>query len=216
MGVVRRFSRFAGFALVAIGVAGALLTWNLSDGLAGGLTTPWVLILGGKVVIVGTAAALGAWGRRHLGRTPSRSHLRRLFLTDAALLLAIATLSAGLTLTSPHVGHAGHAGHGTPGTARCAAEVGDSSVSVIIKPARIGTNDVALAGIPDGVLSVTLRWVHDLTDGGALTMQAVKSDSGAWTATGALPLAGSWQVTVAIRVDTFTERTGACSLTVGS
>ena len=58
------------------------------------------------------------------------------------------------------------------------------------------------------------RWVHALTEGGALTMDATKTDAGAWTATGALPLAGSWQVTVDVRVDTFTALSGSCSLTV--
>ena len=62
LGVLRRFSRLAGFALVAIAAAGAALTWNLSDGLAGGLTSPWMLILGGKVALVGAAAILGFAG----------------------------------------------------------------------------------------------------------------------------------------------------------
>ena len=60
--VVRRFSRLAAFALLGVGVAGAALAVNLSDGLAGGLTTPWVLVLAAKVALVGAAALLGAAG----------------------------------------------------------------------------------------------------------------------------------------------------------
>jgi hypothetical protein len=46
-------------------------------------------------------------------------------------------------------------------------------------------------------------------------MDATAGESG-WTASGVLPLAGPWQVTVDVRVDTFTAQTGACTVTVGS
>jgi len=212
-GVVRRFSLFAGFALGAIGVAGAALTWNLSDGLAGGLTTPWVLVLGAKVTLVGAAALLGAFGRRSLGATPSRSRLHRLFLVDAVLLVGVAALSAGLTLTSPHVGHPGHQGHGAAGSSRCAAVVGESSVSVILTPGRVGTNAILIGGIPEGMRSVGLRWSHELTEAGALPMEATEGTTG-WTATGALPLTGSWEVIVSVRVDTFSAVSGSCRVRV--
>ena len=213
--VLRRFSRLAGFALVAIAVAGAALTWNLSDGLAGGLTSPWMLVLGGKLALVGAAAILGFAGRRHLGGQPDRRRMLRLFLVDAAILTGVAILSSMLTLTSPHVGHVGHQGHGSTGSTRCAAVVGDRSVSVILAPGRVGTNTVAIGGVPTDVRSVTLSWTHDLTEGGALEMEA-KAGAAGWTATGVLPLAGAWQVTIGVRIDTFTQETGACSVTVGS
>jgi putative copper export protein len=208
--VVRRFSRLAGFALVAIAAAGAALTWNLSDGLAGGLASPWVVTLGGKLALVAGAALLGFAGRRHLSGRPDRRRLTRLFLVDAGVLIGVAVLSSLLTLTSPHVGHAGHE---TGGDARCVAIVGDRSVAVIATPGQTGTNEVLVGGIPTDVRSVTLRWVHDLTRGGSLTMEAVPVGS-TWSASGALPLAGPWEVSVDVRIDTFTQETGSCSLTI--
>jgi hypothetical protein len=122
-------------------------------------------------------------------------------------------MSAGLTLTSPHVGHPGHAGHATGDGSRCATVVGDRSVSVVVTPARVGTNAVVVGGVPVDMRSVTLHWAHDLTEGGALTMEASPDPAG-WTAAGALPLPGSWEVTVTVRVDTFTQESGACRLRV--
>jgi copper transport protein len=212
--VVRRFSRLAAVALLAIATAGAALTWNLSDGLAGGLTSPWMLTLGGKVALVGAAAVLGFAGRRHLGGHPDRRRLTRLFLVDAGILVGVAMLSSMLTLTSPHVGHAGHQGHIT-GSPRCAMQVGEGSASVIAAPGRVGTNTIAIAGLPAAARSVTLDWRHALTQGAALAMEA-KSGPAGWTASGVLPLTGEWTLGVAVRVDTFTQERGSCTLTIGS
>jgi hypothetical protein len=160
---------------------------------------------------VGAAAVLGLVGRRHLGGAADRRRLTRLFLVDAGILVAIAVLSSMLTLSSPHVGHPDHGAH--PGEARCAATAGDRSVSVIATPGRVGTNGVLVGGLPADLPGVTLGWVHDLTEGGALTMEAAPEAAG-WTASGVLPLAGAWEVTVVVRVDTFTEERGSCAMTV--
>jgi len=211
--VVRRFSRLAGFALVAVGAAGVALAWNLSDGLAGGLVTPWVLLLGAKVACVGFAALLGAWGRGHLGGALDRRRLRRLFALDASLFVTIAILSATLTLTSPHTGHAGHAGHDTTGDSSCSTVVGATSVAVIATPGRVGSNDILVGGVPADIRSVTLSFRHELTQGGALTMTA-SPESDVWRASGALPLEGSWEATIALRLDTFTEERGTCHIVI--
>ena len=55
--------------------------------------------------------------------------------------------------------------------------------------------------------------IHDLTRGGAVTMDAVPVGS-TWSASGALPLAGPWEVSVDVRIDTFTQETGSCSLRI--
>jgi hypothetical protein len=173
-----------------------------------------MLTLGGKIALVGAAAVLGFAGRRHLGGRPDRGRLTRLFLVDAGILVGVAVLSSMLTLTSPHVGHVGHQGH-VAGSARCATVVGDGSVSVIAAPGRVGTNTITLGGLPADALSVTLDWRHELTEGAALRMEA-ESGADGWTATGVLPLAGEWTLGVAVRVDTFTQQNGSCTLTIGS
>ena len=135
----------------------------------------------------------------------------RLFLVDAAILVGVAVLSSMLTLTSPHVGHAVHEPRGD---SRCVATVGDRSVSVVATPGRVGSNEVLVGGVPTEALSVTLGWVHPLTEGAAITMAASVSGS-TWTASGALPLEGAWDASVDVRVDTFTQESGSCTVTIG-
>jgi putative copper export protein len=206
--VVRRFSRLAGFALVVLGGAGVLLGWLLTDQLAGGLTT-YVLILAGKAALVAGAAVLGSFGRRALGRSPDRRQLGRLFAVDAGLLAAVAVLSSMLTLVSPHEGHAGHGGGVPP--ARCSLTVGTSSLAVVTMPGRVGSNELLVSGVPHDVQGVRVELVHPVTGGAPLTVELTMHDHG-WVGTAAMPFEGAWDVTVVVRVDTFTEERGACEL----
>ena len=212
--VVRRFSSLAAIALVVIGVAGVSLALVLTDGLAGGLTTPYVLVLTAKVAVVATAALIGALARLHLRGSPARRTLRRVFALDATLLVGVVALSSMLTLSGPHEGHAGHAGHLPMGSARCSTEVGPASVSVVLAPAQPGSNELRLIGLPATVLSVDIELSHALSAGAPMTVRAGRS-ADAWVAEPVLPLAGVWQATVAARLDRFTEARGTCDLTVG-
>jgi hypothetical protein len=44
-----------------------------------------------------------------------------------------------------------------------------------------------------------------------MTAQPVETG---WQGTAVLPLTGDWSATIRVRVDTFTERTGTCTVTV--
>jgi hypothetical protein len=211
LGVVRRFSRLAAVALVILAVAGSLLAIRLTDTFAGGLTTSWVLILGAKVALVAVAAFVGWLGRRGLAREPRRERFRWLFGLDAALLVAVAVLSSALTLVPPHEGHAEHNGHS--GSARCVLTVGDASLGLIATPGTTGENQVAVSGVADGALGVTVEFESHHTAGAPLEVE-LTVDGGEWQGTAALPFSGSYQVTVVVRVDTFTEARGTCDLEI--
>jgi putative copper export protein len=206
--VVRRFSRLAAYALVVIGIAGVLTGLILTDLLAGGILTPYVLVLGAKVLVVGGAVAMGAVGRRAIGREPRRERFRGLFLLDAGLLVAVVVLSGGLTLVGPHQGHAGHAG-----PSRCAATVGDASVAIILSPGRVGTNEVLVTGVSHDVQGVTLELTSGHTEEAPLEVSLGHAADG-WAGTGVLPFAADWDARVVVRVDRFSEERGACRLTV--
>jgi hypothetical protein len=60
---------------------------------------------------------------------------------------------------------------------------------------------------------VTLRFGHELSRGGPLTVEAAPSSHG-WHASGALPWEGLWEASVAVRVDTFTEEQGSCRIAI--
>jgi copper transport protein len=206
--VVRRFSRAAAFALVVVATAGATLAWRLSDGLAAGLSDPWALTLGAKLVVVVVAVTLGAWGRRRLTREPRRDRFTRLFAVDATLLLAVATLSSMLTLDSPDPDHAAH---GTAASDRCATALGETPVSVIVSPGRTGDNLVRVDGLESGMQGLSLGFRHQRTAGASLTTEATEAAE-AWQASAVLPLEGPWEVTVTVRVDAFSEERGTCTI----
>jgi copper transport protein len=217
--VVRRFSTLAPIVLVTVGVAGATLAVVLTDAFAGGLTTPYVLVLGAKVGLVATAAIIGFLARRRLRSTPSRSTMRRVFGIDVVLLPLIVAASAGLTLTGPHEGHEGHGAEAAhedgamARTGRCAMAVSEASVSLVADPARAGINELRVDGVPAGTLEVELRLTHAATSGAPISLEAVAQD-GSWVAEGVLPLSGSWDATVAVRLDRFTEAQGSCTVSL--
>jgi putative copper resistance protein D len=218
--VVRRFSTLAPLVLVTVGIAGAVLAVVLTDAFAGGLTTPYVLVLAMKVALVATAALIGALARRHLRASPSRRTMRRVFTIDAVLLSLVVVASAALTTTGPHEGHAGQAGHaghvdgGTTGTTRCAIEAGPAPLSVVAAPARPGVNQLRIDGVPATALEVEVRMAHAATAGASIVLTATRDD-GSWVADGVLPLEGPWQTTVAVRLDRFTQAQGECTLVLG-
>jgi copper transport protein len=210
--VVRRFSTMAPVVLVSVGVAGAVLSILLTDGFAGGFTTPYVVILATKVATVGAAALVGALARRSLGASPSRQRMRRVFTIDVLLLPLVVAASAALTTTGPHEGHVGHVAHGTDATTRCALVAGPAALSVVATPAQPGVNQLRIDGVPDAALDVGVRMTHDATSRAPIATSATLDDDGSWTAEIVLPLEGAWQTTVALRLDRFTQAHGECTL----
>jgi len=209
LGVVRRFSRLAAVSLLVLAVAGSVLAWLLTDGLAGGLTLPWVLILAAKIALV-VVAALGGWlGRRSLAREPRRERFRWLFGLDAGLLVGVAVLSSMLTTVSPDVTHDTHGSHAT--SARCALNVGEQGVALIATPGAAGENELSVSGVADGALGVTVELESHHTSGAPLDVELAEAN-GTWQGTAALPFAGPYQATIVVRVDTFTEARGSCTL----
>jgi hypothetical protein len=91
--------------------------------------------------------------------------------------------------------------------------VGDASVSLILAPGRVGTNEVSIAGVAPDVEGVTLDLRHGFTEGGALTMTAEPTADG-WRAAGPLPLAGAWDITISVRADRFTLEQGTCQVRI--
>ncbi len=214
MPVVRSFSRIATVALFVLIAAGSATALLLTNGLDAGITI-YVLIVLGKLGVVGGAALMGAWGRRKLP-TGDRRHYRRLFLTDAALLVVVALLSSALTLVGPHEGHAGHEGHVLT-SPRCSMVVGQGDgafgAAFVVDPGTAGSNDVLVSGVPATVQGVSVELLHPYADGSPVSVPLTASHHG-WEGTAVLPFTGRWTVTALVRVDTFTEARGSCAFDV--
>lgn len=211
LGVVRRFSRVATLTLVLVIGGGAASALLLTNGLEGGLTIyVWVVAL--KLGVVGIAALMGALGRRGLTHEAGRDRYRRLFLADAGILVLVALLSAALTLVGPHQDHAGHDGHEV-GSPRCAMPVGDIGTTVVADPGTPGTNTLTVLGPGEDAQGVSVSLEHPYAAGAAIDVPLSLGQHG-WEGTAPLPFTGTWTATVGVRVDTFTQLSGSCEITI--
>lgn len=208
LGTVRAFSRMATITLILVFGGGTASMMLLTDRLAGGLTI-YVWIVLAKIGVVGIAALMGLFGRRGLATGAQRSRYRRLFLFDAFLLVAVAALSAALTLVGPHQDHAGH----DTRSPRCALGLPSGGAAVVLDPGRPGTNAVKVTGPSPSVREVRLSFAHPFA-GGATTEVPLTVADGSWVGEAALSFTGDWQATVIVRVDSFTEQQGSCSIQV--
>jgi hypothetical protein len=86
-------------------------------------------------------------------------------------------------------------------------------VALIASPATTGPNTLSLTGIHEGVQGVSLELEHSSSPGAPLEV-AMTSSGHEWHGTAVLPLAGRWDVTALVRVDTFTEERGSCPLEI--
>jgi copper transport protein len=213
MAIVRRFSRLAGYALVGVALAGSLTALLLTEWLAGGLLTPYALIVGAKLALVGIAAGLGALGRRSLGRDPRPSRYRLLFGVDAGLLVGVAIASSLLTLVGPHEGHAGHEGHPGPGSALCITQVAGHTATLLATPGSTGTNQIIVSGVDPASLGARVELGHQLLQDATIEVD-LEAGTDAWSGSVALPFDGTWDATLVVRQDTFTEARASCSLTI--
>ncbi len=209
-GVIRRFSRSAPIMLGAAVAGGTLLALDLTAGLAS-VTPIYLAALAGKVLAVGLGALLGALARRRLaGTRPNRHALLRVFTADVVLFLVVVGFSALLTVGAPipSLASALHVGH-------CETEVNGRFVDVSLDPARVGETTVTIAGTPAAVrVSVQLRRPGDPAAIEAMVVGPAPSGSGLVAGPIAIPVQGTWEVTVVVMPDEFSQLTGACRLAV--
>ena len=97
-----RFSRVAGAALGAVGVAGLILTWAILDTPSELVSTPWGRLLIVKVAAVGIAASIGAYNHRYVvprleldtGDATAGDELRRTVRIEGIVLISVVVVTA--------------------------------------------------------------------------------------------------------------------------
>ncbi len=97
-----RFSRVAGVALGAVGVAGLILTWAILDTPSELVSTPWGRLLILKVVAVAVAASIGAYNHLYVvprleldaGDTMAGDELRRTVRIEGVVLISVVVATA--------------------------------------------------------------------------------------------------------------------------
>ena len=201
---ILRFSRNSAAAISFVFGGGIVLGWILTDGLAGGLST-YVLLLCAKLLLAVVALFGGAWMRRQLrAKTASRKAAARLFAIDTATVVVIAALSAGLTLGSPHAGHAGH-------SRACVTTIEGATVSITLSPGTIGANRVLISGVAQ---AERVRLETSLRPKSERLAAEMEASSGAWQGGTVFPVAGTWEATLVVGKDQFSEMRGSCTLEI--
>ena len=66
-----------------------------------------------------------------------------------------------------------------------------------------------------GAKAVVLRLTTTAAGGATLTALP-DPDGSAWVTDAAIPIGGTWDATIAVRIDTFTQATGGCTLVLGA
>ena len=128
----------------------------------------------------------------------------RLFAIDTATVVVIAALSAGLTLGSPHAGHAGH-------SRACVTTIEGATVSITLSPGTIGANRVLISGVAQ---AERVRLETSLRPKSERLAAEMEASSGAWQGGTVFPVAGTWEATLVVGKDQFSEMRGSCTLEI--
>jgi copper transport protein len=220
--IVARFSTVAAAAVVLVAVAGSVLTWAEVRSVDALVSTDYGALLVAKVGVVVLAVGLAVFNNRNLapavrsGRSPRAViSLRRVVAAEALLVVAALGLTAVLVNVTPaRVAASG-------GVVDELVELGDvGSAQVVVDPARAGANVVHLYTFdPNGVPTrlgdeVTIETTMG-DDLGPLRATAQPAGPSHFQVDDDLfPAAGTWQLTLRLRVDRFTEVSGSVDLDI--
>lgn len=236
--LVRRFSTAALAAVVMLAAAGVLMAWVILPGWGELTGTGWGLALLVKVGVVAVVVVIGAYNNRRLvqpseGEWNART-TRRLALTvtsETVLLLLVVAITSVLVTRSP-IGSAAPPPAPTVPPGVTTTVPGERQVLVItmtdggtaeliVSPARAGRNEVEVVlwdeegRIVNPVEPPLLSFREPRLDVGPLEPALSPRYIGDYEAAVDLPFAGSWEVSLRVRVSDFESVAGSTTLDIG-
>lgn len=209
--VLRRFSRRIPVLLVIILISGIALAIIQVERLQALLTTPYGLLLTGKLVLVVALLGLGAFNRFRLteavvsGRASAGSQLSRIIAAEIALVVAILAIVALWRFTPPPRALAAAAAQ----PASVHIHTGKAMADINVTPGRTGpvTISVSLLDGEFGPLAAKeLRLALSRPEVGIepIERQATRRADGSWQVSDlTLPVAGRWTIELEILVSDF-------------
>ena len=221
IGAVDRFSSTAIVSVVALVIAGLLMT-VIGSGASGTaiVGTTWGLLLLAKVVLVVVVLLLAVWNRRRLvprlhDAGPALVRLRRVMTLEGVMMVVILGVTGVLVGVTP-------ARTAAPGPIVSVTTVVDSgTVEVSVDPGRAGRNTLRVEYRDDGgepvdvATSMTAEFSLPALQIGPLTEQLFKIGPGRYaTDTDLLSLAGDWSVTLLLRTGDFRIQRTPLELTI--
>ena len=220
--MVRRFSSVAVASVVVLTAAGVGMSWIVLPSWGDLVDTGFGLALLTKVALVAVVVAIGAFNNRRLvplvgsserSSTTARRMLGRAVTAELVLLLAVLGVTSVLVTRSP-IGSSS----GPPPTSAPADVVeldltdGAGTATLSVAPARVGTNELRLRlfgsdGQPLDPVDVTIEMTEPTLGLGPLRPVVHPLDTGDFHIIAEVPIAGSWQVTIRVRVTDFDAAT---------
>ncbi|HEX4191295.1 MAG TPA: copper resistance protein CopC [Marmoricola sp.] len=213
-----RFSTLAGFLLATVAVTGTILAWRILGSWSNFFHTDYGYVLLVKIGSVSLIALVGAWNRYKLvprvladagfaDRRTASSMMTRTVRVEALLLVCVLGLTGFLVDRSPVQATGQTALPGGFDSSTFSGQTGGVRVVASIKPAETGENSVTIqvqdsAGDPiepaqAPIISFSLGTL-------GLGDQAVTDvDSGTYTADVLIPKAGTWTLSVSVKVTQF-------------
>lgn len=226
---IARFSGWAAVTAAVLIVAGVALSWIQVGSLDALTTTLYGRLLMAKTALVLVVLAAAGWNRFRLVPQVAAAAIEdppvddgagwrtllRLVRVEVALLVVVLVVTAVLANVTPAKESV------DKGPVTVSAPFGEGSVDVTVDPAKAGRNNVHIYlfdqdGRPDddfdgATVSLELPsqglgpFNRDAVDAGNGHYQLVATD---------LPLAGTWSMTIKVKVDRFTEQKATVSFPV--
>lgn len=210
---VALFSGWAAFVLAALVVTGGLMSVIEVGGLEALRTTTYGKLLAAKLAVVALVAAGAAWNRFRLlprlaggadGATwSSFSNVARLEVVGILVAVSITAVLVNVTPAKDSV---------IPPIQTVQAELGTGRMEVTVDPGRPGANDVhvylydATSTLEDRYRDVTVRLDLPGEGIGPFDREPVRVGPGHFQLVATdIPLGGTWQITVTVRIDRFTQ-----------
>lgn len=217
-------ARFSGWAAITAGVliaAGLVLSWIQVGSVEALTTTLYGRLLLAKTALVVVVLAAAAWNRFRLvpkvaaaaieeppaDDAASWRTLIRVVKLEVALLVGVLAITAVLANVTPARESV------DKGPITVSAPLGDGSVDVTVDPAKAGRNDIHIYLFdgderPDNSFQGAEVSLELPAQGlGPFNKDAVDAGNGHYQVVAAdLPLAGTWSMTIKVKVDRFTEQ----------
>lgn len=210
---VVRFSGWAGAILAALVISGGIMSAIEVGGLEALRSTTYGKLLMAKLAAVGLVVVGAGWNRfrlmPHLARGDHDAPWTRLL---TIVRLEVVGIVVALAVTAVLVNVTPARSAMIPGIQATQVELETGRVDIVVDPARPGPNDVHVylfdheSQVDDRFEGVTVTLTLPDEDVGPFEREPVKVGPGHYqVVAGDIPLGGTWEVTVTLRVDRFTQ-----------
>jgi copper transport protein len=215
------FSGWAAITAAVLIVAGFALSWIEVGGLEALTSTLYGRLLLAKIALALVVLAAAAWNRYRLvprvaaasieeppvDDAPGWTSLLRLVRLEIGLLVVVLMVTAVLSNVTPAKDAV------DKGPVTVSAPLGDGTVDVTIDPAQVGRNDIhayildADGGPEQAYTSAEMSLSLPSKGLGPLDRTPVEVGPGHFQLVATeLPLAGTWELTITVKLDRFTEQ----------